>query len=91
MTSSESEEQNANIEAACMLAKYAIVKKLGKFNTIETQLHVMTVILHGMITMNQTLSLELSKQTAKAFCDRLNALIIKTQAAESSNLSNRLN
>lgn len=91
MTNSESEEKNANIEEACMLAKYAIIKKLGRFNSFDMQLYVLTILVHSVCTMNKTLSLESSKQTAKAFCDQLNALIIKTQAAESGSLSNRLN
>lgn len=62
-----SKEKNANIEAACMLAKYAIVKKLGRFNTYELQLHVLTVLLHGVITMHQTLSLESSSKQQKPF------------------------
>jgi len=87
----EFEEQNANVEAACLLSKYAIIKKLGKFNSYDMQLYVLTILIHSVCTMNKTLDLTTSKQTAKLFCDRLYALIEKTQGLNSGNVSNRLN
>lgn len=85
------EEQNLNVEAACVLSKYAIVKKLGRFNSYDLQLYVLTILIHSVCTMNKSLDLAASRQTAKVFCDRLNALIEKTQNTNSDTVSKRLN
>lgn len=85
------EEQNINVESACVLAKYAILKKLGRFNSYDLQFFVLTVLVHSICTRNKTLDWATSKQTAKHFCERLESLIDETQNPKAGNASNRLN
>ncbi|MFI3137101.1 MAG: hypothetical protein QX197_10030 [Methylococcaceae bacterium] len=77
--------QDKAIKQAFAAGRDAIIKSLGKDFTQEQALDVALLMVHALVTENETLNRSMSQHNTKVFCTQLLKLVAMTQTNTESN------